>query len=352
MASITGANPTTDVELAGRKISQSLKFDLTDKAVMKALEAVTTKEVREFVKSLEVIQSTQIEVSLYSLFEFMGFDPIQVIKKLILVNRHYRNEMKVAEETEEVLKQDILLMIAANIYMGNLQVKSVSRRSATARFVITYLQQKYAMRIGSTGAGLPADVLTFPRVANSFPVITVRMASVLPSKDFISGKFKTTLLPKWMRVSAFASFCPIEMAARTRLFLLHAVCAYTCDQSVIVSEGESKKPQNKSKKIDILKPEEAFGLQWNFIFVASSSPVPSFGMRKAIHTEFQTDKHYGNLKPIVENLRSIIKDKTPIPSETEFIADLKEFVDNAKRGTEGKTEPEKPRVEEVEDEDE
>jgi len=346
-----GGSSSKEVEVYGRKFSQSLVFDMTDKAIVKAMEEVTVDDIKRLVKSLEIIQSSEIEVSMYSIFEFMGFDPIQVIKKLLLINKNYREVLKVVEETEEILKQDIMLMIAANIYMGNLQAKSVSRRSGTARYVLTYLQKKYQLKIGSTGTGLSGDTLTFPRVANSFPALTTRMATVLPTKDFPSGKFKTLLLPKFMRVSAFASFCPIEMAARTRLFLLHAVCSYSCDQSVVVSEGEAKKPENKSKKLVPITPLEAFGMQWNFILVASTSPVPAFGMKKNMHREFKTNELYKNLLPIVKNLRDIAKDTTPVPTEDEFKLDLKEFMEKAKRGESKEIVVEPPKVVEVDDDE-
>lgn len=317
---------TTDAGAAAQPSAvKLLTFDMTEKALVKALDSVTPEDILAFTSLLEVTQTDAIDISLYMIFEFQGFDPVSVIRKLLVINKHHRESGGRTEETLALLKEDVMFMIAANIFMGNLQKKSMSRRSASGRQKIATLVAKYAMKTGSTGAGLPSDVLTFPRVANSFPVLATRMAKVLPSKDFLTGVFQTKELPKFMRISAFASFCDQKLEGRTRAFLLHAVCSYSCDQTLVVHEGENKKKKVK-KGENVLTPIDAYGLQWTFIEVASNSTVPSAQMKRAMMTEFEMEKQYSVLEPIVKNFRTLVGDSTPMVGKSEYESDIRDFI--------------------------
>jgi len=301
-----------------------LVFDLSEKALVKALDSITPENILEFTTLLEVVQTSAIDISIFALFEFQGFDPVAIIRKLLVVNHHYRITLGKAEETLEVLKEDVMMMIAANIFMGNLQQKSLQRRSAAGRLKISQLIAKYAIKKGSTGTGLASDQITFPRVSNALPVLATRMASVLPSKDFLAGPFVTKELPKFMRISAFASFCDPDLEERTRLFLLHAVCSYSCDQSIIVFEGEKKKKKDK-KDETVMTPLDAYALQWDFISVASTSTVPKKQMRKSMLVEFQVESLYSRLEPIVKNFRTLIGDSTVMVTKAEYEKDIRDF---------------------------
>lgn len=300
-------------------------FDVTEKAMVKLMDDITEEEVLAFSRKMDSIQGREISDLVLSLFDFMGFDPLIVIKKLVMINRYYRVTKNIEEETEEILKQDIVLMVCANVVMGNLQVKSRSRRSAKGKMVIEYMMKKYDVRVGSTGAGLPSDVLTFPRIANSFPTLTCKAAKILPSKNFTSAPFKTRAVPLVMRVSAFASFCHETLNERTRIFLLEGVCAYSCDQTIVVHEGEKKKKKIAKDK-DVMTPEMAYGLQWDYILVASGSPVPPLPLKRAILGEFLVENMYSSLKEVIENFRSLLKLKDPIPTESEFQSDVRAFI--------------------------
>jgi hypothetical protein len=322
----TGTPPSTSEDAPiSQAIVKDLTFDMTERALMKALEATSTEDIKAFVASLEVIQSRDIEVSLYTIFEFQGFDPWAIIRKLLTINRHYRETLGHKEESLEKLKEDVMFMIAANLYMGNLQEKSLSRRPAAGRTKVQNLIKKYNMKRGTTGAGQPSDQLTFPRVANSFPVLTCRMASVLPSKDFVGTEFDTRDLPKFMRISSFASLCDSQLEERSRLFLLHCVCSYSCDQTIVVHEGEKKKKKMK-KSEDVMTPIDAYSLQWEFINVASTSPVPTREMKKALMLEFSISTRYDTLVAIVRRFRNLIGDSTPLPAKPEFEGDVEGFI--------------------------
>lgn len=301
-----------------------LTFDMTEKALIKAMEAITSEEILAFTSLLEVTQTQDIDITLYSIFDFQGFDPRAIARKFLVINKHFRDTIGKTEETLDQLKNDVMFCIAANIYMGNLQSKSLSRRSASGRQKVSYLVAKYSMKIASTGAGQPSDVITFPRVTNSFPVLACRMASVLPSKNFLAAPFNTVTLPKFMRISAFGSFCDISLPERTSLFLLQAVCAYSCDQSITVHEGEKKKRKIK-KTEDVMTPLDAYALQWDFITVTATSPVPILRMRKGMMLEFKVDSLYSILEPIVKNFRTLIGDQNPIVAKEDFEKDIRDF---------------------------
>jgi hypothetical protein len=303
-------------------------FDMTDKALVKAMESIQPDEILAFVTLLETVTTDKIDISLFAIFEFQGFDPNSIIRKLLVINKHYRDTLGKAEETLEILKQDVMFMIAANIYMGNLQDKSLSRRSGLGRQKIGDLIAKYNMKRGTTRAGLPSDTLTFPRVANSFPVLTTRMAKLLPSKDFVGSAFNTVELPKFMRVSSFASLCDESIPERTRMFLLHAVCSYSCDQSMVVHEGRKREKRVK-KDEDVMTPVDAFSLQWNFIEVASKSPVPKIQMKRGMMVEFQIQSLYDLLAPVVSKFRTLIGDPTSMVAKTDYEKDITDFVSTA-----------------------
>lgn len=325
---VSGAKPD---DVLPKLPDTSLVFDMTEKALIKAMEDITTEEVLGFVTLLEATQTGQIEVTIFAIFEFQGFDPNAIIRKLLAVNKYFREEKKVATETLQSLKEDVMFMIAANIYMGNLQRKSLSRRSATGRMKIQELISKYSMKTGTTGAGLASDVLTFPRVVNAFPVLSCRMAMVLPSKDFLSGEFGTRHLPKFMRLSAFGSFCEVALEQRTQLFLLHAVCSYSCDQTMVVHEGERKKKKMK-KAEDVMLAMDAYNLQWDFIQITSSSPVPKPQMKRAMMTEFNVITLYETLKPIVTKFRTLVGDANPIPEKGQYESDIQGFINSVVPG--------------------
>lgn len=303
---------------------QSITLDATDKALVTSMEDITTQELDDFVSKIDAIQSSEVLNLISSLFDFQGFDPIQVIKKLLAINKYYQTKGSNPPETHETLKQDIMLMVAANIIMGNLQMRSAGRRSEKGRAALEYLVSKYKMKIGSTGAGLPSDTLTFPRVANSFPVLTCRSAQALPSKNLSKSPFETKLIPKFMRVSAFASLCSEEMEERTREFLLTCVCAYSCDHMITVHEGEKKKRRERKEENAFL-PEDAWAAQWDYILVSSTSPVPSLQMKRAMMTEFKVSGLYSVLEPIVRKSIDLLQSKWVIPTEQEFKKDIESF---------------------------
>jgi hypothetical protein len=128
-----------------------------------------------------------------------------------------------------------------------------------------------------------------------------------------------------MRVASFSTFCHSDLNERTRIFLLQAVCAYSCDQTIIVHEGEKKK-RRIAKDKDAMTPADAYGLQWDFIMVSSESPVPDLDLKRAMMAEFLVQNLYTHLNDVVKLLREHISDKTPLPTEEQYQEDVKNFI--------------------------
>jgi len=303
--------------IAGQK-RQLVVLKMKSEELVKSMADLGESAIQALVAKTVEVQVTTINLSMFAIFEFQGFDPDAIIRKLLVLKNHYGF-------SDDDLKQDIMYMIAANIYMGNLSGKAMGRRSQDGRDMIDDLVSRYQVKVGTTSTGLASDIITFPRVAGTFPVLSCRMATKLPTKDMVGQPFMSVPVPRFMRMGAFASFCGPTMRERTRVFLLKAVAAYSCDQSIVFELGRLKKLK---KKGDELKIDAALigAEQWPFIWVASESKVPDLEMRKKAIVEFNVSGLYGTLKPVIENYNIIMKDTTGIPTKEEYESDLSDFV--------------------------
>lgn len=294
---------------------------LTEKEIMAKMDEVSDSDVMTLVGETESVASSSISAATFAMFEFQGFDPRMVVKKIIVMARAHNL-------SPEDIKKDIMFMVAANIYMGNLSGKALLRRSSAGVELIDDLSAKYSVQTGTTGTGLPSDALTFPRIANSFPVLTCKAATRLPSKDFLGKPFNSRDVPKYMRVGAFASFCKKEMDPRLRLFLLEAVASYSCDQSVVFEEGRLKKAK-KSGKDAVVDPVAIAGEQWTYIQAASDSPLPEKSVCGSVLTEFNIIGQLDKLIPVVANYRNVVGSSEPLPSKVELSTMISEFLVNS-----------------------
>nr|QYF49541.1 MAG: coat protein [Guangxi phenui-like virus] len=313
-----GKSETTGATVLTEKTE--FKVVMAAKEIQKRLREVTDDEIASVVLKTEALAQTDIDSSLFIIFEFQGMDPFMIICKFVLLAKYHKYKDTPTEEDKqeltdsdyEKLRDDIMFCIAANIYMGNLSGKSLSRRSQEGRDKIAELSTKYMIEYGSTGNSLTSDTITFPRTAASFPVLATRMANLLPSKDFPDGEFLSSGIPKPMRISAFASFLSSGIAARTRDFLKLAVAAYSCDQSMTFVKS--------------LDARDAFRSQWTFVEAASNSPVPEREMQQAMLLEFSVVDLFDILHPIVTNLQTKTGDSRPLPTKTQYQEDLNAFI--------------------------
>jgi len=311
---IAGQGPSTPA--VGK--STALTVKMTSKELVSKMAALKEEDLSSLISTTTEVTADKIDLSLFIIFEFQGFDPHAIIRKLLVLKEYHKL-------SDDDLRADIMMIVAANIYMGNLSGKTLSRRGQDGRDMIDDLCSKYQIKPGTTGTGLPSDVVTFPRVAGTFPVLSCRMANKLPTKDMIGKPFKSKDIPKFMRMNAFASFCSKEMADRTRWFLLKSVASYSCDQSIVFEEGRLKKQKKKGKELEV-DPVMIAAEQWTFIMNASESKVPELDMKQKVLTEFNVIGLYDTLKPVVENYNAIMKDETGIPTKAEYESDLTDFL--------------------------
>lgn len=295
-----------------------VKLTLTSQQLSTQISALDDQAVEAFVSKTVEIDIKQLDISIFAIFEFQGFDPDAIIRKLIVLKEHYKL-------TDDELKEDIMFMIAANIYMGNLSGKAMGRRSQDGRDMIDDLTSRYQIQVGTTGTGKASDILTFPRVAGSFPIVSCRMATRLPTKTMIGQAFKSEPVPPFMRMSAFASFCKSSMPERTRVFLLKCVAAYSCDQSIVFEVGRRKKLKQTGDQLKV-DPLSIGAEQWPFIWNASESKVPQLAQAKKMMIEFNISGLYDRLKPVVENYNIIMNDPLGLPSKAEYEADITQYV--------------------------
>lgn len=325
MASGSGesSSPSIDtmVDKLGNKIwrtDTSKAGEMTPEMVSRLVLDVTDSDVASTVSLVERITSGAQDRMEFSIFDFVGFDPLMIVRVMRAYQKHYSDK-------DEDLMSDVRFSIAATIYMGNLQTKALTRRALEGRTKIEYLTRKYNVRTGSQGAGLPAEALTFPRVASSFPVLAIRMATNLPPKT-VDIAFKGKLVPACMRLTPFGSLCSPNMDPILRLFLMQASNAYGADMALAYERGRCKKAKKEFKP----NPKEAAEDQWAFMEVAGDSVVPEENMKKAVLTELNLSQYYTNLAEVVANYRSKVDGREvaigEVISRSEFERTLSEYI--------------------------
>lgn len=296
------SSPSIDtmVDKLGNKIwrtNTDKAGEMTPEKVSEMVQNVTDSEVASTVSLVERIPSGAQDRMEFSIFDFVGFDPLMVVRVLKAYQKFYTDK-------DDDLMSDVRFSIAATIYMGNLQTKALTRRAQEGRTKIEYLTRKYNVRTGSQGAGLPQEALTFPRIAASFPVLAIRMAVTCPPKA-VDIEFKGKQVPACMRLTPFGSLCSPGMDADLRLFLMEASNAHGSDMALAYERGRCKKAKTEFKP----NPKAVSEDQWAFMEVAADSSVPEEDMKKAILTELNLAQYYGDLAEVVANYRSKVSGK-------------------------------------------
>lgn len=321
---------TEDPLAADMKDSTGVKIMLTDLSKFKDLnptdldrlaKEVTDEQIKHIVDKVESMQDSDFTSMVFSIFDFIGFDPQMVSRVLKAYQDHYN-------DGDDTLLSDIKFSIAACLYMGNLQLKSMTKRSLEGRTKIEYLAQKYGIRTGTQNTGLPATALTFPRIAAAYPVLAIRMAVKCPPKT-VNLDFKSLWAPAYMRLTPFASLCAPTMDQELRIFLQEACNAHGSDMAIAFEKGKRKKtnPDFKPDAIAIAND------QWAFIEVASASPVPTEDAKKALLTQLNLTKDYENIAKLVANYRAIMTkvglDKVTVLGKKEFEDRLSKYISSS-----------------------
>jgi len=283
---------------------------VSDTDIEKLARDVSNSDMMAVINLVEKVTEKQMGPVEFSIFDYVGFDPLMIARVFKAYQSHYKDK-------EETTLSDIKFSIAACLYMGNIQTKAMTRRIAEGRTKLEYLTRKYNVRLGSTGTGIPAAALTFPRIAAAFPVMAIKMAVSVKVKSVLHD-FNTNNSPHYLRVMPFASICSSNMDQDLRTMLLEAVNAFSTDMSIAYEVGRCKKAKKEIKYDPIAMAQE----QWAFIEVASNSPVPTEESRKALLTQLNISKDYAEISKIVRKYRSIMGKKTEKEVE---VLDEKEF---------------------------
>lgn len=312
-----GDAPTVEETTTVRVVKD---ITLTSTELSTRMSVLTPEGINKIISMTVEVKASSIDITIFSIFNFQGFDPDAIIRKLMVLQAYHGTD-------DDDLKRDIMMMIAANIYMGNLSGKALGRRSSQGRDEVDYLSSKYQVRIGSTSTGIPSDIVTFPRVAGTFPVLACRMADRLPSKDVTGQAFKSLAVPKLMRMNSFSALCKEPLGLRTRLFLLKSVAAYSCDLSILFEKGRIQKQKKKPKEDkEVVDVKEIAASQWTFIWVASESKTPSIEICRKAFLDFNVSSFYAKLLPVAENYNKIMDDPTDLPTKDQYEKDITEYL--------------------------
>jgi hypothetical protein len=305
------AQAQTSADTNLRSTFQGPKLELTIEELKERTRGIRDDQVIKFKRRIRKWTQEKIDPSKYSYLEFVGFNPEIIRNAFIAMGLYY-------SMTFDQLIEDIMTIIAMNLYMGNMLEKNRKRRSDEAKKVIAEMAQKYNLKYGQTSTGLDPHVITVPRVAAAFPILTVRMFHVLKPNTLLGMPFLSMSVPDAMRTSVFCSFLHVKLAHRTRLFLMKVVACYSCDQSVIFSsDPKTRKPT--------LEAPDAYSRQWTYIQASASSPAEDMYVMHDTLVEFGVPDKYSTFKPLVENLDQLTGLTDIIPTEFEYKKDLDDF---------------------------
>jgi hypothetical protein len=314
-------NIDTMVDRIGGKVwrtDTSKSGEMTPEKVMEMIRDVSDSDVASTISEVESIKTSDTDHTEFSIFDFIGFDPRVIVKVLRAYQTHYK-------EGNDHLFSDIRFSIAAVLYMGNLQTKSMTRRALEGKTKIEYLTTKYNIRTGTQGAGIPAEALTFPRIAASFPALAIRMAARL-TPSAVSKEFMGRSVPGFMRLTPFASLCSPKMDSRLRTYLLEVCNAHGSDMALAYEEGRCKKLKKKSELTAKVAAED----QWAFMEIASESPVPVEPVKKTMLTELNLVSHFDAISQVNYNYRLKLNDndatRVSILSKADFEKMLSEYI--------------------------
>jgi len=287
-------------------------LNATPEELMDMVNAITPGQIIAFRRAIFKMSTDKMRPAQFSIYEYQGFDPKAIVFRYLAIGQYHKMQ-------PSAIIDDIMHVIAINLYMGNLSGPSkMERRAKEGRDKVAELIKAYNIKVGSTGTGLKPDTITVPRTSAAFPVLSTRMATLLPTTQTVGMPFKTENIPLCMRVGSFASFLSHNIESPTRDLLMKSVMAYICDQSIVFStDRKTRKPT--------LNPVEAYGKQLTYIQAAMSSTVPEEWEKGAMLEEFKIQDQYHVLQAIVSNLQSLVGLNDPVVSETDFQKHLSAF---------------------------
>nr|WQF62820.1 nucleocapsid protein [Brassica oleracea torzella virus 1] len=213
-----------------------------------------------------------IDADAFKIFEYQGFNPSMVLHSI----KSAADEKKIDKDT---MMMDIIYMCAVAAIKGSINDHNIARMSQAAISRIKMLEERYKVKRGG-GRGEPPHVVTFSRVAASFPgkIMQLIGQKKIPAREFI-GPLKSNTLPAVMRHQAFAAVIPSSLKERVREFLLVLSTAFSVDQSYCIRA-------DKKEKFVI---EEIFERQRNFIQITANAKYPKEAVRIQMFKQLQLE---------------------------------------------------------------
>jgi len=256
------------------------------------------EEVEEITASIsdDVIDYVMVRMELFDLdgvieeyisrYDFMGFQQDTYIKSLILK----RSKKKIAKDEFEI---DLVKMIVMFLKIGNPNDNNMGRRSQEAKDDWQQLKSRY--NIVTNASGQDSRVVTIPRTASSFPILTMRVAERVGVRDF-PGPFNSRSLPWYLKVSVFPACVPHDMSEGTRNLLLAAAAAFSAEQSLAFPRSRGT-PAN-SILID----------QFKFILISYNSKYPSEESRSWYLNTLPIIDDYARIRAVSERVFTLVDD--------------------------------------------
>jgi hypothetical protein len=307
-AAQTSARAASDArraEVGGRTL------EVTPEELLEMINQITPGQIIAFRNAVMKMAVGKMNPAQFSIYEYQGFDPRRIMLKYLAVGIYHG--MKI-----DGIINDIMHVIAINLYMGNVASQKLERRPQAGRDKLSELVGAYNIKLGSTGTGLTPDTVTVPRTSAAFPILSTRMATILPTTETSGMPFKSENIPRCMRIASFASFLSHNIEQPTRDFLKKVVMAYSSDQSIVFSiDKKTRKPT--------MNPLDAYNRQLTYIQASMSSSVPEEWEKGVMLQEFGIESQYFVMEKIVTNLNKLVGLNEPVVSESDFKTHLTSY---------------------------
>lgn len=251
-------------------------------------------------KLFQVLSSKDLSIfsaDEFDKFRFQGFDPNKIAETLLKIKKE-------KNVPQDVFERDVVVMVGVAVLKGSVTENNLRRISDEGRQSIMDLQKKYNIVHGG-GQGQAATVITYPRVAATFPDVAIRMISLVGARDYPGQPMQSVGLPTFMKQQVFASVIPRQMSGSVQAFLLKAVLCYSVDQTIAIGRIDSP---------DIVK---LLATQGPFVKLAHQSPVAKEDARIALFKSLDWSGAYKMIAQVIAKYQVFDKDYSP-PSEEAF----------------------------------
>jgi len=271
---------------------------------MSVIEDITDETIQRVLITISSVDLSSLPSALSSRYDFLGFNPKDFIKALL-------TKQKVKTISNSDFQSDIVKMIYMFVKIGNPNPETnLKRRSPEALTDYTSLRDKYNIVIKAKAQA--ANVITIPRVASAFPILTMRIGEKLGVRDFV-GPYNSAKLPWFCKMQVFPSIIPLTLPDSTRNFLLAANAAYTAEQSIALDKDSTK------------TAEQFVVEQFRFVMTIYNSPFPDNSQRTAYFKSLNVPVNYDKIMGVVNKMFGFLTLETRIPTKRLLLQETSQF---------------------------